>query len=58
MAATRTVETADGRSLGVYEGGDPGGAPVVVHHGTPGSGLLYARAEEQAREQEQDRKQD
>lgn len=24
----------------VYEAGDPGGAPVVVHHGTPGCGLL------------------
>jgi pimeloyl-ACP methyl ester carboxylesterase len=47
----RTIETADGRSLGVHEGGDPSGAPVVVHHGTPGSGLIYARAEAQAREQ-------
>lgn len=51
MAATRTVETADGRSLGVHEGGDPAGAPVLVHHGSPGSGLLYARAEALAREQ-------
>ena len=51
MGSTRTVETANGRSLGVHEGGDPGGAPVVIHHGTPGSGLLYARAEALAREQ-------
>ena len=51
MASMRTIKTADGRSLGVHEGGDPSGAPVVVHHGTPSSGLLYARAEAQAREQ-------
>ena len=51
MGAKHTVETADGRSLGVHEGGDPNGAPVVVHHGTPSSGLLYARAEAQARDQ-------
>jgi pimeloyl-ACP methyl ester carboxylesterase len=50
MAATRTVETADGRSLGVHEGGDPEGAPVVVHHGSPGSGLFYPTADTLARE--------
>ena len=38
--ATRTVETPDGRTIGVHEAGDPGGFPVVYHHGTPGSGLL------------------
>jgi pimeloyl-ACP methyl ester carboxylesterase len=48
---TRTIETADGRTLGLYEGGDPSGAPVVIHHGTPGSGLLYAETEALAREQ-------
>lgn len=51
MSTRRTIETAAGRSLGVHEGGDPNGAPVVVHHGTPGSGLLYARAETLARKQ-------
>ena len=51
MASTRTVETADGRNLGVYEGGDATGAPVLIHHGTPASGLLYARADALAREQ-------
>jgi pimeloyl-ACP methyl ester carboxylesterase len=51
MGSTRTVETANGRRLGVHEGGDPGGAPVVIHHGTPASGLLYARSEALAREQ-------
>lgn len=37
------IETKDGRTLAVYESGDPAGLPVVVHHGTPGSGLLYER---------------
>ncbi len=40
---TTTVQTADGRSLELHEGGDPGGLPVIVHHGTPGSGVLYDR---------------
>ena len=39
----RTVELADGRSLELHELGDPDGFPVVFHHGTPGSGTLYAR---------------
>jgi len=34
------VRTPDGRNLHVYEAGDPAGQPVLVHHGTPGSGLL------------------
>lgn len=38
---SRTITTPDGRTLGVHEGGDPSGVPVVVHHGTPSSGLLY-----------------
>lgn len=38
---TRTVPAADGRRLAVHEGGDPNGLPVVVHHGSPSSGLLY-----------------
>jgi pimeloyl-ACP methyl ester carboxylesterase len=37
----RSVTTADGRALAVYEGGDPDGIPVLVQNGTPGSGLLY-----------------
>jgi pimeloyl-ACP methyl ester carboxylesterase len=47
----RTIATRDGRTLGVHEGGDPAGFPVVMHHGTPSSGLLYARHDELAREQ-------
>jgi pimeloyl-ACP methyl ester carboxylesterase len=38
---TTTVETPDGRSIGVHEAGDPDGFPVVYHHGSPGSGILY-----------------
>jgi len=40
---TRTVALPDGRSLEVHELGDPNGFPVVFHHGTPGSGTIYAR---------------
>jgi pimeloyl-ACP methyl ester carboxylesterase len=40
---TNIVATPDGRSLELHEAGDPGGLPVIVHHGTPGSGLLYDR---------------
>jgi pimeloyl-ACP methyl ester carboxylesterase len=35
------VDTPDGRTLRVHEAGDPAGLPVVYHHGSPGSGLLY-----------------
>ena len=38
-----TIRTADGRSLEVHEAGDPAGLPVVIHHGTPGSGVPYER---------------
>jgi pimeloyl-ACP methyl ester carboxylesterase len=31
----------DGRALEVHEEGDPSGLPVIVHHGTPMSGLAY-----------------
>ena len=39
---TRTVATPDGRTLTVYELGDPSGPAVLVHHGTPGDGLPFA----------------
>ena len=48
---TRTVQTPDGRSLEVHEEGDPAGLAVIVHHGTPMSGLQYAPHVELAREQ-------
>ncbi len=43
MAVTTTeVAVADGRTVNVYEAGDPAGAAVLFHHGTPSSGLPYA----------------
>jgi pimeloyl-ACP methyl ester carboxylesterase len=43
MHVSRLVDLPDGRSLELHEAGDPGGFPVLVHHGTPGSGVLYDR---------------
>jgi pimeloyl-ACP methyl ester carboxylesterase len=37
------IKLPDGRTLALHEAGDPAGLAVIVHHGTPGSGLLYAR---------------
>jgi pimeloyl-ACP methyl ester carboxylesterase len=37
----RTIAGPGGRALRVVEAGDPAGAAVVVHHGTPGAGLIY-----------------
>ena len=47
----QSITTQDGRTLEVHEDGDPQGLPVLMHHGTPGSGLLYAPHAELAREQ-------
>jgi len=47
----RAVATPDGRTLAVREGGDPDGVPVLVHHGTPGSALLFEPTDALAREQ-------
>ena len=38
------VTLADGRTLHVYDEGDPNGVAVVVHHGTPASGRLTRRS--------------
>jgi pimeloyl-ACP methyl ester carboxylesterase len=38
----RDITLRDGRTFHLYDDGDPDGAVVVVHHGTPGSGLPYA----------------
>jgi pimeloyl-ACP methyl ester carboxylesterase len=43
------VTLRDGRTLHVYDEGDPDGEPVVVHNGTPSSGDLYAPHVEDAR---------
>jgi pimeloyl-ACP methyl ester carboxylesterase len=37
--------------LQLHEAGDPDGFPVIAHHGTPGSGLLYSAHNALAREQ-------
>jgi len=44
------VTLRDGRTLHVYDVGDPDGNVVVEHHGTPGSGLPYPPDIERARE--------
>jgi pimeloyl-ACP methyl ester carboxylesterase len=49
VGAEHEVRTPGGRVLHVREAGDPGGAPVLVHHGTPGSGLLAGAWAEDAR---------
>jgi pimeloyl-ACP methyl ester carboxylesterase len=41
---------AGGRVVGVYEYGDPNGAPVMVFHGTPACGAGFAWADAPARE--------
>src|SRR5437763_15642242 len=50
MPETRTVERPDGRVVSYASWGDPGGRPLLLVHGTPGSRLsrspdpeLYAR---------------
>jgi pimeloyl-ACP methyl ester carboxylesterase len=44
------VTLRDGRTLHVYDHGDPDGHVVVQHHGTPGSGLAYPPDIEKGRE--------
>jgi pimeloyl-ACP methyl ester carboxylesterase len=44
------VTLRDGRALHIYDEGDPDGAAVVAHHGTPSSGRLYPPLVEDARE--------
>lgn len=46
----RDIALRDGRALHIFDVGDPDGNAVVVHHGTPGSGLLYPPDVELARE--------
>jgi pimeloyl-ACP methyl ester carboxylesterase len=43
VATTHTLRVADNRALEVHEIGDPSGFPVIVHHGSPASGLPYDR---------------
>jgi len=44
------VTLRDGRTLHIFDQGDPAGHVVVEHHGTPGSGLTYPPDLELARE--------
>jgi len=44
------ITLRDGRTLHVYDKGDPDGNVVVEHHGTPGAGLGYPPDLERARE--------
>ena len=37
------IQTPDGRTLAIYEGGELDGAPIFFLNGTPSSGLLYER---------------
>jgi pimeloyl-ACP methyl ester carboxylesterase len=39
---TRDFTLADGRTLDVWQGGDPNGAVLVMHHGTPSDATTYA----------------
>jgi pimeloyl-ACP methyl ester carboxylesterase len=41
MSSPRAIDGPSGRTLTVREGGDPAGVPVLIHHGTPSSSLLY-----------------
>lgn len=41
---TSTIRLRDGRRLAFAEWGDPGGLPVIHHHGTPGSRLEHQGA--------------
>jgi pimeloyl-ACP methyl ester carboxylesterase len=40
QATVVDVPTPDGRTLRTYQAGDPAGETVLVHHGTPCSGIL------------------
>jgi pimeloyl-ACP methyl ester carboxylesterase len=39
---TNDFTLADGRTLDVFQGGDPGGAALVMHHGTPSDATTFA----------------
>ncbi|MGN6687211.1 MAG: alpha/beta fold hydrolase [Actinomycetales bacterium] len=48
-ATVHLVTTADDRTLRVFDAGVPDGVPVVIHHGTPMSGLVYTLWDADAR---------
>ena len=41
-SGTHFIKTRDGRQIYVFESGKRHGIPVLVHNGTPGSGMLHA----------------
>jgi pimeloyl-ACP methyl ester carboxylesterase len=43
------VSAPGGRRLAAYEHGDPEGRPVIIHHGTPGSGHVREKFVDEAR---------
>jgi pimeloyl-ACP methyl ester carboxylesterase len=47
---SQVLSVADGRQLGYAEFGDERGLPVLALHGTPGSRLMFALADEPARQ--------
>ncbi len=49
LPKSRVVDV-NGRGVGIYEYGDPAGAPVMVFHGTPACGAGFAWADAPARE--------
>jgi pimeloyl-ACP methyl ester carboxylesterase len=48
--AASTVSLPDGRVLEYLVEGDPSGLPLVLHHGTPGSGVSFPKAAAAAEE--------
>jgi pimeloyl-ACP methyl ester carboxylesterase len=48
-AATHPVTLPDGRLLDVFLGGDEGGFPLVMHHGTPSDSTTFADWDEPCR---------
>jgi len=50
VGSEAAATAADGRTISYREYGDPEGAPVIFHHGTPGSRILPAAFHETARE--------
>ena len=47
---SRDIDGPGGRTLRIYEGGEPGGPLILVHHGTPAGGELFEPWERDARE--------
>jgi pimeloyl-ACP methyl ester carboxylesterase len=46
----RTATMPDGRTIEYLVEGDPDGFPLVLHHGTPGSGIAFPKASAAARD--------